>query len=691
VEDLDVLVAYAPTGTTTDIFGGDDVPLNAREYKVAGRNSSESSSSKSSVELLYSRWEQEILEKYGNRIGSKRRNSDGSLLTTPASQGVQNPPKFVVLLNGKDTLTTVGSSNTLEAYRAIYSRTTSEMQVSNPDGFEIFELAIAANKTVYFVSIGLNNNLVYVSLPENTIASSPAKVKSSTTTRQVTEPFITTTPKTKSPIVSTPKLAESGLEVYRYALGGYITDLTGKPLLIANQGLVVSLIQPFKDLITADQTLSNVNLTDDEQIRDYQYKITLSASTLEESKGPFTVFAIAKGNSDTYFLTYGGANVYAFAISSNVSKTAKGLGANDALNKLKNGAVDKVTPAPTLNETYETGSAFYRIIYKDESNNYKSFVFTFAPARETKGGWNVPEVKTGIPVQTTMRHKMQVVPGAGPLVQTIGVAGTKLTVVGALVGNESSNEAFKTGAANSPLFYEVGKDYKIQTTATSELNGAIDVSKIIDRDLVQSGRLVTLECKPASNFSSFLYDANARAAGNFIRYTGVITAVRFQFVHVDRAYYALDMFVTDYPLSVTKSTVVASKLPTNTENAVESSTLAGADADKKVSSVASGVGIDYSNPVQTNNSNNVSASARLAVERLKTTVATYSPPSANYLKTSQVKADILDLAATGNFETAVTKTLGSTLSNSQQKETLRAIAAIEAANPLVQLALQRLA
>jgi hypothetical protein len=218
--------------------------------------------------------------------------------------------------------------------------------------------------------------------------------------------------------------------------------------------------------------------------------------------------------------------------------------------------LEPVIPVFQLAESFDPKDSFYRIIYADAGNNIKSFVFTFLPARETKAGnWNVPEARAGLPFQTKMRHKMQVIPGAGPIVQTIGINGTTITLVGALLGNEVINEDFKTTApTNRPIYSNTNKvlgspAYAEGVYPGSLPSGAYNKLQQLTERLVYPGRPVTIELKPTNNQSTFQMkaDGSNNKIGDFIRLTGVITAIRSHYAHSDRVYYALDFFVTDYP------------------------------------------------------------------------------------------------------------------------------------------------
>jgi len=200
---------------------------------------------------------------------------------------------------------------------------------------------------------------------------------------------------------------------------------------------------------------------------------------------------------------------------------------------------------------FNPATAFYRIIYTDNQNNTKAFIFTFLPARETKmGNWNVPEARTGMPIQTKMRHKMQVIPGAGPIVQTIGVNGTTITVVGALLGNEVVDQDFVGAGPLTNRRYELGTFNGAETDGIYNAGlprGAYDKVQELTNRLVYPGRPVTIEIKPSNTQATFQMGIGKNKIEDFIRMTGVVTAVRVQYAHSDRCYYALDLFVTSYP------------------------------------------------------------------------------------------------------------------------------------------------
>jgi hypothetical protein len=683
----EVLVAYASTKNTENVFLNTNEGLNANEYKIAkSKDVFSSQSFTQSSKNLYYGWIQQALKDYGDYLGF-RRQVDGTgllLVASSVSSSVATPPKFVAVATKSTLLTLPDDSKLLEKVRDSAIRSLAEMDANQSNGFLITDIAVTANNVVYIISEGQNNFLFYASLARpltnNTATSNNTKPKSSDLETQAKEVYARygrgIGQFVKGEDGKSPKNAEE--------IGGLIRTPTLKFYVGIGGNLV-------KDTATLERYRTDA-LKSYDQLKKPIKTLKISGIIVDEDNLPYYLAIDNDGlkyNLPINVLTDG----YKPLNDKLITKLRTEAAREDASKDLE------------LADSYDPKTAFYRIIYKDSEEIYKSFVFAFAPARESRAnGWNVPESKTGIPVHTTMRHKMQVVPGAGPVVQTIGVGGTKLTVVGALIGNESVAYAYRAGTPNVPKFYEVGSNFKVDNPNVSALEGAIDVAKTIDRELVQPGRVVTLEVKPANNQSSF--KLTGAGLGDFIRYTGVITAVRFQFVHVDRAYYAIDMFVTDYPLAINskdKAPVEAAtadrQQPTSqlaSANSLSNSTevggapsLVGNVFESLVTSIA---GRDYSNvrPSDPARSNEVSRIASLGADFLKQTVATYSPPFANYLAQANTKTQLLALARDGDTRRAVGSLMTSSLSAAEKTEALNEIVAFGDVDGLAATALERL-
>jgi hypothetical protein len=193
---------------------------------------------------------------------------------------------------------------------------------------------------------------------------------------------------------------------------------------------------------------------------------------------------------------------------------------------------------------------FYRIIYEEKEGLFRSYNFVLLPARETKlGSWNVPEVRAGLPLTATMKHKIMTVPGAGPIVQTIGIAGTTFNLIGALIGTEYLSDMYAIGPSASggtplsavktqPATAEIFRKFDLQKAAMARVEDMLT-------KLVYPGRSVTVEVKGAPNQSTF--EEGKTKAKDFLRYTAIIKSARIHYVTVDRAYYNLELFITSYP------------------------------------------------------------------------------------------------------------------------------------------------
>jgi hypothetical protein len=81
----------------------------------------------------------------------------------------------------------------------------------------------------------------------------------------------------------------------------------------------------------------------------------------------------------------------------------------------------------------------FTIKYVDTNNVEQIYRFSLLPAVESKlaSGSQVPEVKPGILIKTSMNIKRFLVPGGAPMFQMLGAEQTILQLVGLLIGNES--------------------------------------------------------------------------------------------------------------------------------------------------------------------------------------------------------------------------------------------------------------
>jgi hypothetical protein len=185
----------------------------------------------------------------------------------------------------------------------------------------------------------------------------------------------------------------------------------------------------------------------------------------------------------------------------------------------------------------------FEIRYKKRMNNEDvDFIYSFAllPAIENVfrgSGQNVPDVTPGIKMQTEMNYQRQLVPGAPPVYQSMGIKGRYVFLVGTFIGNEVNIKGNFTERPN-PAILDVGLDGdKLPTSKELQLRVGnltrIDShmrSKIFDEEIIQNGRPVTITLSAASDRT----DNDLK-----LEIYGIIEAMRRYCVRADRTYYAL--------------------------------------------------------------------------------------------------------------------------------------------------------
>ena len=187
----------------------------------------------------------------------------------------------------------------------------------------------------------------------------------------------------------------------------------------------------------------------------------------------------------------------------------------------------------------------FSISYNDLENNQKKWHFILLPAIESHlrmssgapvvsgQGQQPPEVKAGIMVKTTMKHKNIVVPGSSNVVQTIGIESTVIQLCGAFIGVEGNSEAGRN-LGNQLLYPPWGKQrYVIDNGARHSWV----LAREFDVEVVQPGRAVT------SRITTQLSELDAGKAIT-MEYTGVVVGFKIYAVRKDRTFYCLDILVT---------------------------------------------------------------------------------------------------------------------------------------------------
>ena len=167
----------------------------------------------------------------------------------------------------------------------------------------------------------------------------------------------------------------------------------------------------------------------------------------------------------------------------------------------------------------------FNIKYTDRQRGARVFNFALPPAVDNiltysgsgsfRGNASVPDVKAGLPIRTTMKHKNIVIPGGTNVVQTIGVDSKYIVLVGAFIGSEEFSTKPKTpGVSRSS--YQTAKEF--------------------DERVVQQGAPISLNVT-----------INAAGGAETIDITGVIVDFKAYAVRRAKTYYSITVLYTKYP------------------------------------------------------------------------------------------------------------------------------------------------
>lgn len=182
-------------------------------------------------------------------------------------------------------------------------------------------------------------------------------------------------------------------------------------------------------------------------------------------------------------------------------------------------------------KNFSTEEMFTITFINNETKKKEYFNFALLPAIETnasKGQGGVPEVKPGVITMTNMKYKNFIIPGATPVVQSIGVQNTVHQFVGAFIGSETITAQPQRPSLSH--IYRTG-DYTQETAPWTTQESSFNKAKRFDHYVVQSCRPITLKM-----VSDITYT-----------YEGVVTSFKFYTVRADRAYYIIDVLATVYP------------------------------------------------------------------------------------------------------------------------------------------------
>jgi len=192
---------------------------------------------------------------------------------------------------------------------------------------------------------------------------------------------------------------------------------------------------------------------------------------------------------------------------------------------------DNIFNVPALDPADIIASATeFSISYIDGSP--KTFKFSLLPAVEVRGSTStaqVPEIKPGILMRTSMNQKRFSIPGGPPVFQTLGVEQTILQMVGMFIGNEGINNT--EGVNSASALYNINAALTANKTAS-----------FFDREIVQRGSPVKILIAsiPLKD------DSNPNEQSLVLSYNALIQSVRYFYTRVDRVYYAVDALLLDY-------------------------------------------------------------------------------------------------------------------------------------------------
>lgn len=200
-------------------------------------------------------------------------------------------------------------------------------------------------------------------------------------------------------------------------------------------------------------------------------------------------------------------------------------------------AITALKPIDTFNISYtdrESGPRVFNFSLPPAIDN----ILTYSASGSFRGNASVPDVKAGLPIRTTMKHRNIVIPGGTNVVQTIGIDSKYIVLVGAFFGTEE----FST---------------KPKQTGTKTLATSYRFAKEFDERVVQQGAPITLKIT-----------INAASGKEEIEVTGVIVDFKAYAVRQAKTYYSITVLYTKYP----KRKVAEEEESKTTSNTDKSST-----------------------------------------------------------------------------------------------------------------------
>lgn len=216
------------------------------------------------------------------------------------------------------------------------------------------------------------------------------------------------------------------------------------------------------------------------------------------------------------------------------------LNANDLTTLQKASIVPEST---TKKERNSSAEDFFKILYTNVKGQKKSFVFALLPAIDSNAGRGysqIPDIKPGILVRTSVRQKSIPVPGGVPIIQTIGVDNSILQAVGAFIGTERITNQKDSARADLHTIYP-------GVQKLSEAESSEKKANTFMKEVVHSGRPIEFHCKSVSKTSS----GKGPAVGMELKYRGVIVNFKYFAARRNRTYYSIDMLISEYDVNKT--------------------------------------------------------------------------------------------------------------------------------------------
>ena len=206
----------------------------------------------------------------------------------------------------------------------------------------------------------------------------------------------------------------------------------------------------------------------------------------------------------------------------------------------------------TLINSSASTPSYFKIRYFTAAGVAQYIHFALMPVVNPEGeARSIPEATPGIMINQKMKRRHIIVPGAAPVVQTIGIDRRDIKIVGLITGAEaiSSNSSL----AKSDLIDSYGGiDNKTAEKSKIALNSGNFIAKVINTEVILPGRPVQFEMfsTEAISLSSNSSDYTPSNVGDVatVSLSGelIVESFRRYVSRHDRVYYTLEGLITDF-------------------------------------------------------------------------------------------------------------------------------------------------